>query len=125
MGNFNRGRKFGGGGSRGRPDFRGPRGFGRGSDRDSDRPEGPRRRDRDFVKDMHTVICDKCGTECEVPFKPTAGKPVYCSDCFRKGEGSGSESRGSGNAGNFDPVKKEFEKLNKKLDKIMEALDIE
>ena len=25
-----------------------------------------------------------CGAECEVPFKPTQGRPVYCRDCFRK-----------------------------------------
>ncbi|MCX6649853.1 MAG: hypothetical protein NTV61_10790 [Candidatus Bathyarchaeota archaeon] len=25
-----------------------------------------------------------CGKVCEVPFKPTAGRPVYCKDCFPK-----------------------------------------
>ena len=24
----------------------------------------------------------KCGKECQVPFKPTEGKAVYCSECF-------------------------------------------
>jgi CxxC-x17-CxxC domain-containing protein len=27
--------------------------------------------------------CSDCGEECEVPFKPMAGKPVYCKKCFR------------------------------------------
>ncbi|MCX6776134.1 MAG: DNA-directed RNA polymerase [Candidatus Micrarchaeota archaeon] len=25
-----------------------------------------------------------CGAECEVPFKPTEGRPVYCRDCWQK-----------------------------------------
>ncbi len=43
---------------------------------------GPR---RDFgSREMHKAVCSECGEECEVPFKPTEGKPVYCKDCFRK-----------------------------------------
>ncbi|MCF7910763.1 hypothetical protein K9L16_03760 [Candidatus Pacearchaeota archaeon] len=33
---------------------------------------------------MHKAKCGKCGKECEVPFKPTEGRPVYCRDCFSK-----------------------------------------
>jgi CxxC-x17-CxxC domain-containing protein len=32
---------------------------------------------------MHPAICSNCGQETMVPFVPTSGKPVYCSDCFR------------------------------------------
>ncbi len=32
--------------------------------------------------EMHKAICSDCGSRCEVPFKPTGGKPVLCSDCF-------------------------------------------
>ena len=43
---------------------------------------GPR---RDFgPREMHKAVCSECGQECEVPFKPTEGKPVYCKDCYRK-----------------------------------------
>ena len=31
---------------------------------------------------MHEAICADCGKKCEVPFKPTGDKPVYCSECF-------------------------------------------
>jgi len=35
-------------------------------------------------REMHKATCSDCGKECEVPFKPTEGKPVRCQDCFRK-----------------------------------------
>jgi len=44
---------------------------------------GPPRRDFG-PREMHKAVCTKCGKECEVPFKPTEGKPVYCKDCFMK-----------------------------------------
>jgi len=37
-----------------------------------------------FNREMHKATCADCGKECEVPFKPTAGRPVYCRDCYRK-----------------------------------------
>jgi len=33
---------------------------------------------------MYGAVCYDCGCECEVPFKPTAGRPVYCQACLRK-----------------------------------------
>jgi len=35
-------------------------------------------------REMHKAVCSECKAECEVPFKPTEGKPVFCRDCFRK-----------------------------------------
>ena len=81
--------------------------FGRDSGRSSREPP-----------EMHDVVCDKCGKNCTVPFKPTSSKPVYCSDCFktiepsRKGPGSGCSEE-------------DIAKINQKLDKIMLALKIE
>ncbi|MBN2567731.1 hypothetical protein JXB02_06640 [Candidatus Woesearchaeota archaeon] len=60
-------RQFSGGGPRG--------GF-----RSGGGPGGDFRQDRE----MHKAICADCGKECEVPFKPTEGRPVYCRDCFQK-----------------------------------------
>ena len=49
---------------------------------------GPRREDgfrRDFgPREMHKAVCAECGKECEVPFKPIEGKPVFCKDCYMK-----------------------------------------
>ncbi len=53
----------------------GPRKFNRGGFRDNSN-SGP--------QEMHKATCSECGKECEVPFKPTKGKPVYCKECFRK-----------------------------------------
>ena len=33
-------------------------------------------------REMFPATCSSCGQETEVPFKPTSGKPVYCSACF-------------------------------------------
>ena len=83
------------------------------------------KRDSRFKKHaMHKVICDKCRQSCEVPFKPTKGKPVYCSDCFEKQEepsyGKGKfrprrESRPESNG--------ELQQINAKLDRILEILN--
>ncbi len=43
---------------------------------------------RDFgPREMHKATCSECGNDCEVPFKPTEGKPVYCKDCYKKRKG--------------------------------------
>ena len=36
------------------------------------------------LRQMYPATCDNCGKQTEVPFQPTSGKPVYCSDCFRE-----------------------------------------
>jgi|SRR3989344_1104728 len=104
--------RFGGpgrfGGSRDRPEREFTRDRPR---RDFNEPRREFSRDRPQLE-MHEVTCDKCGKKCEVPFKPSSNKPVYCSDCFRK-ESPSRDSSG------------ELEQINKKLDKILRALKIE
>ncbi len=34
-------------------------------------------------REMHKAVCADCGQECEVPFKPMEGKPVYCRTCYQ------------------------------------------
>ncbi len=76
----------------------------------------PRFNDRGPVE-MHKAICDNCGKECEVPFRPTSGKPVYCSNCFENQRG-GSDSRRPERR-NQD----KFAELNAKLDNILKLLE--
>ena len=56
------------------------------------RREGGREGGRDFRRDsggdfgpreMHKATCSECNNECEVPFKPKEGRPVYCRDCYK------------------------------------------
>ena len=35
-------------------------------------------------REMHKAICSECGQECEVPFKPSGDRPVFCKECYRK-----------------------------------------
>ncbi len=65
--------------------------------------------------EMTKVICSSCGKECEVPFRPTSTKPVYCNDCFAK-KNKGSSDKTSN---------RDFDIINEKLNKIMKALKIE
>jgi CxxC-x17-CxxC domain-containing protein len=39
-------------------------------------------------REMFSAVCSNCGREAQVPFRPTSGKPVYCSDCFRSIRGA-------------------------------------
>lgn len=61
----NGGGKFGGGQSRG---FKG----------------GDRSTERNERGEMFSATCSTCGKPCEVPFRPSPDKPVYCSACFGK-----------------------------------------
>ncbi len=38
---------------------------------------------------MHSAVCSKCGAACQVPFKPTGNRPLFCNDCFKL-EGGGN-----------------------------------
>lgn len=50
---------------------------------------------------MYDATCSKCGKACQVPFKPSGGRPVFCRDCFDKPmAGAGGHSRPF--AGNSD-----------------------
>lgn len=72
---------------------RGGFGGGRGGDRGGSRGGsfGPR--------EMFTAKCDECGKSCELPFRPTGDKPVYCSDCFSAKGGNDRGDRGGDRGG--------------------------
>ena len=35
-------------------------------------------------RQLFSAVCADCGKATEVPFEPREGRPVYCSDCYRK-----------------------------------------
>ena len=82
---------------------------GRSFGRDGNRGRDSGRRPVEMTK----VKCSSCGKECEVPFKPTTNKPLFCDECFKT---KGRKNTGSG---------KDLDMINEKLDKIMKALKIE
>lgn len=121
MAQFTRDDKSGGGGG-----FR-PRGE-RGFDNRSSRP---------MV--MHQAVCSNCGRSCEVPFRPTGDKPVYCRECFAaKGGASNGDRFGkkdrrdfapsapsrasSQGGGGNDELKKQLESVNAKLERLISAV---
>ena len=42
------------------------------------------------ARPMYTAICADCGKNCEVPFKPSAGRSVYCKGCYSARRNNGS-----------------------------------
>jgi CxxC-x17-CxxC domain-containing protein len=127
MGNFQGGGNRGGG-------FRGGNGGGGRPFRGGDRGEVT----------MHKAVCDECQKNCEVPFRPSGDKPVYCSDCFsgKKGDDRGPRKDFGGDRGprrDFndrpapapfakpapanDDMKNQFREINVKLDRLVTAIE--
>ncbi|HTL71538.1 MAG TPA: CxxC-x17-CxxC domain-containing protein [Candidatus Eisenbacteria bacterium] len=46
----------------------------------------PPRRERP----LYEAICADCHKVCEVPFRPSENRPVYCKECFAKRKAGGS-----------------------------------
>ncbi len=130
MGNFQGGGNRGGGGFRGgnrggRPSY--------GDNRGGDRREVT----------MHKAVCDECQKDCQVPFRPSSDKPIYCNDCFSNkredqprrdyGNDRGPRkdfSNRSNRGASFskpvpaqDDLKNQFRELNVKLDRLLSAIE--
>ena len=72
---------------------------------------------------LYDAVCDECGKNCKVPFKPSGEKPVYCSDCFKKKGGRTPRRRNFGGRDRSDSqLIEKIEILNTKLDKIIDLL---
>jgi CxxC-x17-CxxC domain-containing protein len=50
-------------------------------------------------REMFSATCSGCGQEAQVPFQPSADKPVYCSTCFEQRRGNASRPGGGGRYG--------------------------
>jgi CxxC-x17-CxxC domain-containing protein len=42
-------------------------------------------------RQMYPAVCVECGKDCEVPFEPREGRPVYCSECYSKTKLNGQQ----------------------------------
>ncbi len=107
----------------------------KGGDRGGDRDSRP--------MTMHPATCSSCGKPCEVPFRPTGEKPVYCRDCFAGRAALGGERSQrkdfrseshpdtrpfsvpapiqTSNKGN-DELRKQIDSMNVKLDKLTNTI---
>lgn len=98
---------------------------------------------------MYKAVCSECKKSCDVPFRPSGDKPVYCRDCFagkREGDDRGSRPSGMGHepkrfsndrpapradsartevrqTPNDDQTKKQLSDISFKLDKLITAIE--
>lgn len=93
---------------------------------------------------MFKATCNECKKSCEVPFRPSNGKPVFCNECFSSRKEM--EARGGRNdfadrggrkdfndsfkpastfklAGSNDDTKKQLTEMGYKIDKLMASID--
>ncbi len=59
-------------------------------------------------REMHKATCAKCKKECEVPFKPTEGRDVFCQDCFEKQKQGNFEGSKESKEDNSNESNEEF-----------------
>lgn len=102
----------------------------RSDNRSFDRPRGEDRQ-------MYDAVCSNCGDKCQIPFRPSQGRDVFCSRCFDMNNGSDArrperksfdrpqanrdDSRSKTNES--PNYKAQFEALNAKMDKILSLLN--
>jgi CxxC-x17-CxxC domain-containing protein len=140
---------FGGGGSRGNGgnggyggDRRdGGKSFGGGGGKSfgGDRSKFGRPGNKDFRQtQMFSTTCAECHKPCEVPFRPTGDRPVYCNYCFGKNKTAGGGNyqkrddrpspvapapvRPQVDNGILIDLKKQIDAVNAKLDQVMEFM---
>ncbi|MGB8815647.1 MAG: CxxC-x17-CxxC domain-containing protein [Minisyncoccia bacterium] len=93
---------------------------------------------RDIV--MHDAVCADCKKNCQVPFRPSNDKPVYCKDCFNERGGPSKSSFNNFPKKDFGPrpqvspsfatnksddgVKKLLEAINTKLDSLIKTIEV-
>lgn len=80
--------------------------------------------DRPYSSDKRTfsAVCDKCGQDCEVPFRPTGEKPVFCKSCFSKDSYIGKYPGTATTDDQLKAVKVQLEDIQAKLDQLIQAV---
>ena len=139
MKNFNKKGAFSKGGDfGGRPKFGGDRKFAPkpGDDRERGGDRGGFGGGR---PELFSAVCSNCGKSCELPFRPSGDRPVFCRDCFDKKDDTRGHStfqrterprefrtaprEGSNNQENAE-IKKQLANLEYKMDRILKILSV-
>lgn len=86
---------------------------------------------------LHRATCSTCGQNCEVPFRPSEDRPVFCKNCFDKNDSSAKGGRfdkrdtpsrsfsapvHQAPDPRIDNLQKQVENLSYKLDKVLKLL---
>jgi len=104
-------------------------------------------------QEVFDATCANCNKDCQVPFRPTSGKPVFCKECFNQKEGSDfskgparrnfeRQDRGrnnfrerqserrpfefnnrGGDSQNNNDLKKQVEMLTLKIDRLIQSIE--
>ena len=81
--------------------------------------------------------CSKCGSLCEVPFRPNGKKPIFCSNCFVRDDGDAPRPRRDfAPRESFDrpreqredrsmsDLKQELQAINDKLSRLISIIEV-
>lgn len=63
---------------------------------------------------MFPAVCNRCNDKCDVPFKPEAGRPIYCAKCLGHSDKTSIKD--------IEQFNQQFAAINSKLDAILKAL---
>lgn len=80
------------------------------------------RRDRG-EREMFSTVCDNCRQDCQVPFKPSSDKPIYCSKCFEEKNGTHDMSSPRKNSCNCEGQGQKLDSIIERLDRILLTLE--
>jgi CxxC-x17-CxxC domain-containing protein len=77
----------------------------------------------------YSATCAECHKQCEVPFRPTEARPVYCKECFNKKRGNTGNQSNQRNVAPHGSVPTQHDdrntySLRKHLDSIHNKLDV-
>src|SRR5205814_888090 len=111
-----------------RGDDRGPSRFGQ-SDSSrprfgGDRPGGYSGGRDDRPPQKFRATCSQCGKSCEVPFRPSGQKPVYCNECFSAQKGGQPRSFERRDREYSAPPQAKPPVEDKRIDEIRRQLDL-
>ena len=93
------------------------------------RPAGGNFHQKSFQK--FDAVCSKCGKACQVPFRPNAGRPIFCADCFgaphdkniQKFEPRAEAPSTTVNKKTITDFERQFNAMNAKVDTMLRLLE--
>lgn len=82
----------------------------------------PQQRPSFGEREMFQATCSECGNRCEVPFRPTGEKPVFCKNCFGGGGGRGGSAPQQAPRPQHDASAEHLKVIGQKVETILKLL---